>query len=76
MAKPSFKYPTGPGTPAWAAFDRALEAYRAAKGQGNLKAIKRYYNQRQYMIDLLRKHHEPVKPWTRALDEAIKELRP
>jgi hypothetical protein len=78
--KPKFKYPVGPGTPAWAAFDRAETAHATWResvinGRGDLRALKRYYNQRQYMVDLLRKHGEPVKPWTRTLNAAIGKIK-
>jgi hypothetical protein len=70
-AKFTFKHVVGPGTPAWIAFDRAEMAYAEYRESADPRVLKRYYNQRQYMIDLLRKHHEPVTQWTRTLDAAI-----
>jgi hypothetical protein len=71
MPKFTFKYSVGPGTPAWKAFDRAETAYLDWLESSDRRSLKRYYNQRQYLIKLLGKHREPAKKWIIALDEAI-----
>jgi hypothetical protein len=49
----NFHDPIGPGTPAWNAFDRAIEKwhdYRVApSGAPKRRAYKAYHNARQYM---------------------------
>lgn len=56
-----FLDPLGPGTPAWDAFDEALAAFRRAPPRGNARwkspYMKRYYNQRDRLIQCLNREH-------------------
>lgn len=70
--KLKFHDPVGPGTPAWDAFDRAQAAHAEFKRTGELRLYKRFWNQRQYMIQLLARHNQPSKPWITALDRATR----
>jgi hypothetical protein len=76
MPKLQFNDPIGPGTPAWDAFDRAVEAYkRVPRGEHNKSNAdyRRYANQRDYMIMLLRKHNldeSGIATWLNSLNNA------
>jgi hypothetical protein len=65
--------PTGPGTPAWNAFDRALDLWRAYKvapsGSPKRKAYKDYHNARHYMKQCLARagHADSFPSWAESL---------
>jgi hypothetical protein len=67
--------PIGPGTPAWYAFDRAMDlwkAYRAApSGSPKRKAYKDYHNARHYMKQCLARagHSNDFDSWAKSLRE-------
>lgn len=76
MAYTKFLDPLGPGTRAWTCFDNALEAFRQAPPHGDLRwkgrEMKRYYNQRSYMVAALRKEHASescIAEWLESLKQ-------
>lgn len=75
---------TGPGTPAWNAFDRALNRYAEAyawqvRHSGSISkapTYKSYHNQRAYMVRSLRAAgltELQVKAWVNELNFRIKQ---
>lgn len=69
--------PVGPGTPAWDAFDKAVDAFLRTPGgshnQGHA-AYRQYKNYRDYMIAQLRANRVPdVRPWTDCLRDRCRE---
>jgi len=64
--------PLGPGTPAWNAFDNALEAWQQLtkhpKPRSRLPIAKRYNNCRQYMLLCVVKHGGNPAEWSQALN--------
>lgn len=69
-----FTDPTGPGTPAWNACDRALEARLEYLDTGSPKTLKRYYNQRQYCFQLLKRHGADPTNWITFFRARLGEL--
>lgn len=75
MAYTRYLDPLGPGTPAWNAFDNAIEAYYQAPPRGDPRwkgpAMKRYYNQRALLITALKREHASVS----CINEWLESLR-
>jgi hypothetical protein len=68
-----FTDPIGPGTPAWDAFDKAIEAFRAAAIHDIKKdrAYRRYSNQRQYCRLLVLRHGGDWEQWAADLQRHL-----
>ena len=74
MIRPRFTDPIGPGTAAWDAFDKAVEAYRNVRVRHQRdRWYKRFYNQRRTMIDNLRRHGGDVAAWCQSLRDRVEQ---